>query len=251
MAVVLFEGLGAAGRRRRLPTLLVSTGVHAVVLLAALVLSIMWPPETPPLRGEAIRVSLEGPPPPPPPPLPKGSDLVERPAQRRPAPSPSPATVASHVLPVVEETPLLATEASPEQAGSETGSELGVPEGMEGGVPGGVIGGVPGGVLGGVLGGTGTVPIPVTDYDQPARIVRKTKPTYPREAFVAKIQGIVLVEFIIDTSGQVVQARVAQSIPALDAAALDAVRQWLFTPAQQRGRPVATLAIAPVEFRIF
>jgi len=48
-----------------------------------------------------------------------------------------------------------------------------------------------------------------------------------------------------------VSVRVAQSIPLLDAAALEAVREWVFTPALKHGVPVATLARAPVGFRIF
>jgi protein TonB len=122
---------------------------------------------------------------------------------------------------------------------------------MEGGVEGGVVGGVLGGVLGGVIGGTGTGPVPVRDPDTPARLLRPTKPKYPSEAFTKKIQGVVLVEFLIDSTGHVVQARVIQSIPLLDAAALEAVRDWLFSPAIKHGRPVATIARAPVSFVIY
>jgi protein TonB len=64
---------------------------------------------------------------------------------------------------------------------------------MEGGVDGGVVGGVPGGVLGGVVGGTGDVPVPEMDYDRPPRLIRQTKPKYPQEAFVKKVEGVVLV----------------------------------------------------------
>jgi hypothetical protein len=42
-----------------------------------------------------------------------------------------------------------------------------------------------------------------------------------------------------------------QSIPLLDAAAVQTVYQWIFSPAMKNGRPVATLAEAPVTFRIF
>jgi outer membrane biosynthesis protein TonB len=37
----------------------------------------------------------------------------------------------------------------------------------------------------------------------------------------------------------------------LDAAALEAVRDWVFSPALQRGRPVPTIARAPVSFTIY
>jgi protein TonB len=136
-----------------------------------------------------------------------------------------------------------------EQQGSETGSEFGVLEGMEGGVEGGMVGGVPGGVLGGVLGGTGTGP--VLDYDQPPRPIKQTKPTYPQEAFIKKIEGTVVLEILIDSTGRVVRARVIQSVPQLDAAAVQTVYQWVFIPAMKHGRPVPTVALAPVNFRIF
>jgi outer membrane biosynthesis protein TonB len=48
-----------------------------------------------------------------------------------------------------------------------------------------------------------------------------------------------------------VRARVLQSIPLLDTAALEVVREWIFTPAVRHGVPVATVARAPVVFRIF
>ena len=60
-----------------------------------------------------------------------------------------------------------------------------------------------------------------------------------------------MVEILIDATGRVARTRVIQSIPALDAAALQTVNQWVFSPAVKRGRPVATMVHAPVTFRIF
>ena len=65
------------------------------------------------------------------------------------------------------------------------------------------------------------------------------------------MEGTVLVEFVIDAGGRVVTARIVQSIPLLDAAALEAVREWIFAPAFRHGEPVATVAQAPVAFRIY
>ena len=138
-----------------------------------------------------------------------------------------------------------------EAPGSPTGSEFGVPEGMEEGEEGGVVGGVPGGVVGGVIGGTGTGPVPLRDVDRPPRLLRQVRPTYPHDAFVKKIEGTVVLEIVIDERGQVVRTRIVRSVPLLDAAAVDAVRQWIFAPAEKRGRPVATIAVTPVSFRIF
>ena len=158
--------------------------------------------------------------------------------------------------PIEQPTPTEVAELQPEEAisaddqfGSETGSDFGVAEGMDVGIEGGVVGGIPGGVLGGVLGGTGTGP--VLDYDAPPRPIKITKPQYPQEAFVKKVEGVVTVEILIDSTGRVVRARVIQSIPMLDAAALQTVYQWLFQPAVKNGRPVPTIAHAPVTFRIY
>ena len=90
-----------------------------------------------------------------------------------------------------------------------------------------------------------------TDYDQPPRLKRLIKPSYPKAAFHARIEGTVLVQITIDERGRVSDATVIKSIPALDAAALRCVRQWRFEPARKAGKPVATRAQAPVTFRLF
>ena len=90
----------------------------------------------------------------------------------------------------------------------------------------------------------------VSDYDQPPRPIKITKPKYPKDAYAKKIAGIVEVEILIDASGKVTRARVLKSIPSLDPAALDTVEQWRFRPATKNGRSVATIARAPIIFAI-
>jgi TonB family protein len=60
--------------------------------------------------------------------------------------------------------------------------------------------------------------------------VHDVKPVYPSDARAARVQGVVIIEAIIDASGDVAAARVLRSIPMLDDAALEAVRQWQFSP---------------------
>ena len=91
----------------------------------------------------------------------------------------------------------------------------------------------------------------VLDYDSPPRPVHITRPLYPRDAFDNEIEGVVVVELLIDASGRVARGRVIQSIPKLDEAALECVRSWTFTPARKDGRAVPTIAHAPVQFRIY
>jgi protein TonB len=188
--------------------------------------------------------------------LPKGSPDGGRAKvvpETPPTPPPTPVQEARLEAPVeAVTTPPVPASLEPDAAvGSPTGSESGVPEGMAEGVEGGVVGGLPGGVIGGVIGGTGTGIVPVYDYDRAPRLLNPSKPRYPPDAFVRKVEGVVIVEFVIDSTGRVVRARIVQSIPALDAAALETVRAWIFSPALKRGRPVATAAQAPVTFRIF
>jgi protein TonB len=88
-------------------------------------------------------------------------------------------------------------------------------------------------------------------YDTPPRLVRQTRPTYPPDAYAQGIMGNVEVELLIDERGDVTHAQVSASIPALDAAALECVRGWKFNPAVKGGRPVPTMAVAPVTFKIY
>jgi protein TonB len=218
---------------------------HVSALALLILVPLFWPGSSPE-QPDYIRALLYDPPPPPPPPLPKGSSLVRKVERAKPVtPDPKPENPRFTVqieTPKTEEK-LRPEDKAPEseQTGSETGSEAGLADGMEGGVD--------GGQLGGVIGGTGTGP--VLDYDQPPRLIKSAKPIYPQEAFVKKIEGTVVLEIVIDANGYVVRERVIQSIPLLDAAAIQAVRQWIFVPALKHGRPVMTIANAPVNFRIF
>jgi len=78
--------------------------------------------------------------------------------------------------------------------------------------------------------------------------VRDVKPVYPAEAQVNRIQGVVILEAIIDTDGTIAAARVLRSIPELDEAALDAVRQWKFMPTLLNGSPIGLVMTTTVNF---
>ena len=242
--------VSAPSKRNRSYSLPASMAGHVVAIAMLVLIPMLWP-ENSPEHPDYIRALIYNPPPPPPPPLPKGSGLVEKITPAKPVtPEPDPEKLTAEIEKPVEE-PLKPEprEDAAEQAGSETGSDFGVAEGMEEGQEGGVVGGVPGGVLGGVVGGTGDGP--VDDYDQAPRVIKITRPQYPQEAFVKKIEGTVELQILIDKNGHVVDAKVLKSIPLLDKAAIETVKQWVFQPAIKGGRPVATLAMAPVTFRIF
>lgn len=80
--------------------------------------------------------------------------------------------------------------------------------------------------------------------------VRDVAPVYSAVAQAARIEGIVILEATIGIDGQVVNARVLRSVPFLDQPALDAVRQWQFTPTLLNGVPVPVLMTVTVRFTL-
>ena len=80
--------------------------------------------------------------------------------------------------------------------------------------------------------------------------IRDVKPAYPAIARDARVQGVVIVEAIIDATGRVADTRVLRSIPLLDEAAVEAVRQWEFTPTQLNGTPQAVVMTVTVNFTV-
>ena len=64
------------------------------------------------------------------------------------------------------------------------------------------------------------------------------RPVYPDIARSARVEGTVILEAVLDRSGRVGRVRVTQSSPLLDQAAIDAVRQWQYSPSTLHGQPV-------------
>jgi TonB family protein len=87
--------------------------------------------------------------------------------------------------------------------------------------------------------------------ETPPRPKRITGPQYPDAAYRAKVEGTVVLAILIGEDGEVAYAEILQSVPALDDAALACVRGWRFEPMRVAGMPRATVAHAPVAFRIY
>ncbi len=74
---------------------------------------------------------------------------------------------------------------------------------------------------------------------------------YPDLAIRASIEGQVVVQFVVDERGHVVDPVVLRSPnEMLSEAALDAIRESRFTPGQQMGRPVRVRFAVPVTFEL-
>jgi protein TonB len=76
------------------------------------------------------------------------------------------------------------------------------------------------------------------------------RPVYPAIAQAARVEGVVIIETTIGTTGQVLNATLLGSVPLLDEAALAAVRQWEFTPTLLNGNPVAVVMTVTVRFTL-
>ena len=89
----------------------------------------------------------------------------------------------------------------------------------------------------------------IGDLDQqPVARVRQA-PTYPYDMRRAGINGTVVVEFIINTEGDVIQTQVVKSSHReFEMPALQAVQKWKFKPGRKGGRVVNVRASQLLEF---
>jgi TonB family protein len=91
-------------------------------------------------------------------------------------------------------------------------------------------------------------PVRVGGQIKPPTKVKDVKPVYPAIAQTARVTGSVTIEATIGEDGKVSDAKVVRSVPLLDQAALDAVRQWEYMPTLLNGVPVPVLTTITVNF---
>lgn len=89
------------------------------------------------------------------------------------------------------------------------------------------------------------------DLDQMPRAVFQPPPDYPAELRRKRVEGTVYVVFVVDKNGRVMNPTVQSSThPALEQAALQAVRRWRFEPGRRRGQPVQFKMRVPITFSV-
>ena len=78
------------------------------------------------------------------------------------------------------------------------------------------------------------------------------KPAYPPEARQQRQQGRVIVAVQVSAEGRATSVSVVRSsgFPLLDAATVEGVRRWTFTPAQAVGIPIPSRVEVPVTFNL-
>ena len=85
-------------------------------------------------------------------------------------------------------------------------------------------------------------------YDKQPKVTTKIKPQYPKEARERRIRGRVELQFVVNNSGSVGYVRVLRSIPVLDEAAVECIREWEFEPALYRNRPAPFILTRSITF---
>jgi TonB family protein len=83
---------------------------------------------------------------------------------------------------------------------------------------------------------------------KPPGLIKQVVPSYPEAARVAGVQGVIILGVRTDESGKVVDVMVLRSIPLLDQAAIDAVKQWVYEPFVLDGKPRPCVFAATVRF---
>jgi TonB family protein len=96
----------------------------------------------------------------------------------------------------------------------------------------------------------GQVPLRIGGNIRPPVKIRDVRPEYPEAARASRVTGMVILEAVVDAAGRIADAKVLRSIPLLDAAALDAVRQWEFQPTMLDGRAVPVIMTVTVNFAL-
>jgi protein TonB len=228
--------------RRRWISLPVAVALH-LVAFAAFGFGTYWSVGTvpePPVNIAFIDVML----PPPPPPVKRGGGKPPEPTKSqtplKPLPpqqpvQPDPARVpdkppSNTVQDTTEDLSAPGTDpTAPAGPGDPNGDPLGDPNGSKNGKPEGEFPTVE----------EETGPVHLTAAMTPPVATLKVQPRYTETARRANIQGVVVVEAIVDEQGRVTDARVLRGLPmGLDRAAIEAIQQWKFRPAMMQGRPV-------------
>ena len=91
-------------------------------------------------------------------------------------------------------------------------------------------------------------PIRVGGEIRAPRKIHDVQPVYPADANAAGMEGDIHIEAVIARDGSVAGARVVQGVPLLNQAALQAVRQWRYTPTTLNGVPTEVSMTVRVSF---
>lgn len=170
------------------------------------------------------------------------------PVPQPPQPQPTPPVVAPVVtVPsgTTDRTGVLTDTAAAPSAGPGDGGGTGTGRGT------GIGEGAGAGIGEGSTAGIGGGPYRPGAGIAPPGLLREIKPVYTEEGRTRGIEGEVVMEVVVRSDGTVGAVRILRGLGAgLNQRAMDAVKQWRFSPARRYGSPVDVLVEIAVEFRL-
>ncbi len=227
----------ATRRSRTWSVLPLSIAVHAAGALAFFIIPLAAeaPPPAPQPMSSALNIIEARPVPPPP--SPRTTHPVAR-VNQNAAPLVAPATIEN-------ERPVEPADPGAFAPGGGVGIVDGVPGGIDFGDP------LPRPVV------APPSPPPSTrqvfrtggDIREPKKIFH-VPPVYPLLALSSGVQGVVILEATIGETGAIENVRVLRSHPLLERAAVEAVKQWRYTPTRLNAQPVPVMMTVTVNFMI-
>jgi protein TonB len=233
---------GATARRARL-AFPASVVLHAAAATLVVFVSVLTREASPRVETPPARIP----------------DFVTRPRSasgggmaRPPAPPRTPRSAPSRSMAFVPSRPLAPEDESLDLPATESNEPVGGAPCLIGCEPGGVPGGEPGGrILGaGAPPLAARAPIRTGGDIRPPLKVRNVVPTYPEVARAARVQGDVVLDCTISNEGRVRDVKILSGPILLQAAAVDAVRQWLYRPTLLNGVPVPVVMTVTVHFAL-
>ena len=207
-----------------LSTSIQGTALAVIALMSVLVASRELPAVPDVLAFVADMPAAAAPPPPPPPPS-------------QPRPAEAQAQVQAPPPPNAFAAPLEApADIQPEPVGVAI-ADVGVPGGVEGGIAAGIVGSLPS-TIEGLAAPPPAVshePVRIGGVVQAPALLKRVEPIYPAIAQLAAIDGVVILDAIVDEHGRVQSLKVLRGHPLLAKAATAAVQQWEYEPLRLTG----------------
>jgi len=93
------------------------------------------------------------------------------------------------------------------------------------------------------------MPVRVGGQVKPPRVIYSLQPEYPDIAKLTNVEGTVVLDAVIDTAGNVVNARVISGPALLRKPALDSVKQWKYEPSKLDGQPTSVEMVVSIQFK--
>ena len=85
---------------------------------------------------------------------------------------------------------------------------------------------------------------------QPPKVISSPPPAYPSRAHMEKVQGVVVINVLVDETGKVADMKVISGYALLTQAAMNALSIWKYEPARLNGQPVATHIQVSINFNL-